>query len=439
MNYGQCRDYLQKLHLLGIKLGLKNITTLLAALDNPHRRYPSVLVAGTNGKGSVCAMLAHALSLHGFRVGLYTSPHLVKVEERIRVGEDLIPRRDFCRLTGLLKKKADSLVEQGKLSGPPTFFEFLTCLSFLYFREQKADIAILEVGMGGQYDATNVVTPVVSVITTISLDHQEYLGQSLSRIAGEKAGIIKPGVPVVCGVEKGQARRVLEAKAREAEASFLGVFDRKRAFKALKRSRSYRFTYELEGEKYQFSPGLPGEHQGRNAAVVIAAAYELNRKWKKLKKSLIIKGIKEARWAGRLELIARHPLVILDGAHNEEGARALRRYILDFIGQPLTLVFAVMRDKSIKKMAQALFPLASRIVLTRIPYSRAADPGEIVSFASRYKGRMIVEADAKKAVQRAIIGAGREGVVVVTGSLFLVGEIKRRIAEISHLKSFQTK
>jgi dihydrofolate synthase/folylpolyglutamate synthase len=232
---------------------------------------------------------------------------------------------------------------------------------------------------------------------------------------------------------------VLKLEAQKEGASFLGVFDRGRVFRAIKRSRSYHFAYELEGKKYQFSPGLRGEHQGRNAAVVIAAAHELNRKWKKLRKSLIVRGIREARWAGRLETVALRPLVLLDGAHNEEGAHALRRYILDFIGRPLTLVFAVMKDKSIGKMAQALFPLAGRIVLTRIPYSRAADPEEIISLVPKYRGRVIMETDAKKAVHKAIRLSGRKGVVIVTGSLFLVGEIRRQIGDIERRMSFRTK
>ena len=197
MNYAECRRYLQEVLGSGVKFGLDNVRTVLAALGNPHFAYPSVLVGGTNGKGSVCAMLAEVLSRHGFRVGLYTSPHLVLIEERVRIGGCPISRRDFCRLLSRLKELIPELIASGKLESPPTYFEILTILALQYLFEKKVDIAVLEVGMGGRLDATNVVTPLVSVITSVGLDHQEFLGRTLAEIAFEKAGIIKPWVPVV--------------------------------------------------------------------------------------------------------------------------------------------------------------------------------------------------------------------------------------------------
>ncbi len=428
MNYGQSQDYLQKLQTFGVKLGLKNIRLLLSALGDPHLKFPTVLVAGTNGKGSVCAMLSRILCKHGFRTGLYTSPHLVKVEERVRLGETLIPGKDFCRLTSLLKNRIEKLLRQKKLSSPPTYFEFLTALAFCYFQEQSVDIAVLEVGMGGRFDATNVVTPVISVITSISRDHQEYLGSSTSQIAREKAGIIKPGIPVICGVERGAARNVLKKKAFGVAAPFFGVFDRSSRFQAKKRNRDYRFSFEWEGERYEYSPGLRGEHQGRNAAVAIASAVELGRHWRKLEPGKIIQGVREARWAGRLEIISRQPLVVLDGAHNEGGAAVLKKYAEDFVRQPLTLVFGAMKDKAIKKMANLLFPLARRVIITRVPYARSAFPEDILTVASKFRAKVIVEPDVKKAMLRALSLAGRNGLVLATGSLFLVGEIKKELA-----------
>lgn len=425
MNYGQSQDYLQKLQTFGVKLGLENIRILLSALGDPQLKYPAVLVAGTNGKGSVCAMLTRILFKHGFRPGLYTSPHLVRVEERIRIGETLIPRRDFCRLTSLLKNRTDRLVRQRRLSSPPTYFEFLTALAFRYFQEQEVDIAVLEVGMGGRFDATNVVTPAISVITSISRDHQEYLGSSLCQIAGEKAGIIKSGIPVVCGVEKGTAHGILKKRALEVGAPFFGVFDPRSRFLVIKRNRDYRFSFEWEGERYDYTPGLQGEHQGRNAAVAIVSAIELGRRWRKTEKRKIIQGLTETRWDGRLETVARRPLVVLDGAHNEAGAAVLRRYAEDFVRKPMTLVFGVMKDKAIRKMVNLLFPLAQRVIITRVPYDRSAPPEEILEIASRFRAKVILQPDVKKAVLRALSLAGRQGLVLVAGSLFLVGEIKK--------------
>jgi len=420
-----CRDYLEHLQVHGIKLGLENIKTLLAALGDPHESYPSVHVAGTNGKGSVSAMLASALSVHGLRVGLYTSPHLVRVEERIRIGARLIGGPDFCRLLGVIRRRIGTLLKDGRLSAHPTYFEVLTAVALLYFRERRVDIAVLEVGMGGRFDATNVVTPIASVITSISRDHEEYLGKGLARIAREKAGVIKPRVPVVCGCDKGVARAVIERKARAARAPFRGVFDPPVRFRAVKTAAGYRFLYDSGREAYRFEPGLRGYHQGWNAAIAIAAAEAIAGTWKPLAPGKIVEGIERACWPGRLELVSRRPDVILDGCHNEEGARALARYIGDFVpGRPI-LVFAAAADKPVRKMADLLFPSARRVILTRFPSPRALDPAQMQRILPAFKANTAIEPDPMKAVRLAMVEAGRRGTVVVAGSLFLVGEVKR--------------
>ncbi len=429
MNYRQCLEYLQQILASGVKFGLENVRTVLEALGQPHRKYPSILVAGTNGKGSICAMLASVLSNHGFRVGLYTSPHLIRVEERIKVGDDPIPTQAFCRQLTFLRAAVDGLVAEGKLESTPTYFEMLTCLAFLYFERRKVDMAVLEVGMGGRLDATNVVTPLVSVISSISRDHEEFLGRTQGQIAFEKAGIIKPGVPVVCGVSKGRAYEVIRKKAKELKAPLLGVFDEEAGFQARRMSRRYRFTYRLGDQNFVYTPSLAGEHQGRNAAVAIAVASVLNQTWKRLAKNKIIQGIRRTRWPGRLEVVRHRPVVILDGAHNEEGARALREYVRDFLPRPLTLVFGIMRDKRIKKVARLLFPLAEVIFLTSFPYRRAASPEEIGAETRGIGREPTLEPDTRKALQRAVELTPRSGAVLVTGSLFLVGEAKRFFPE----------
>ncbi|MDH7512810.1 MAG: folylpolyglutamate synthase/dihydrofolate synthase family protein [Clostridiales bacterium] len=429
MNYGQCLDYLQQILASGVKFGLENVRTVLEALGQPHEKYPSILVAGTNGKGSVCAMLASVLFNHGFRVGLYTSPHLIRVEERIKVGDDPIPTQAFCRQLTFLRDVVDGLVAERKLESTPTYFEMLTCLAFLYFKRRNVDIAVLEVGMGGRLDATNVVTPLVSVISSVSRDHEEFLGRTLGQIAFEKAGIIKPAVPVVCGVSRGRTYEVIRKKARELNAPLLRVFDEAAGFQARRVSKGYRFSYRLGGQNFVYTPSLAGGHQGRNAAVVIAVASVLNRTWKRLEKNKIIQGIRRTRWPGRLETVSHQPLVILDGAHNEEGARALREYVRDFLPRPLTLVFGIMRDKRIKKVARLLFPLAKVIFLTSFPYKRAASPEEIRAEARGIGKEATLEPDARKAIRRALELTPPSGAVLVTGSLFLVGEAKRHFPE----------
>jgi dihydrofolate synthase/folylpolyglutamate synthase len=424
MKYEQCLKYLEKIQSLGIKFGLDNVKTILSSFKNPYQKYPSILVAGTNGKGSVCAMLTHILTLHGFQTGLFTSPHLVKPEERIRIGNRLISCRSFCRILTVLKARIEELITSKKLLSPPTYFEFLTCMALIYFGEQKVDMAVLEVGMGGRFDATNIVEPCVSVITTISGEHQKFLGESLSQIAFEKAGIVKPGIPVVCGVRQGEAYNTIKKRAEEAKAPFFGVFERKGCFSTQKEEESYSFVYRSHGEKYVFSPSLPGKHQGKNACVAIAAVEHLSIRWKRLKKK-IIEGIEGVKWEGRLEAISRQPLIILDGAHNVEGALVLKKYIKDFLSPPLVLVFAVMRDKEIGKIADILFPLAEKVILTQFPFVKAASPEDIEVQASSFQGRIIIEPDPLKSLKLAVRRAGSEGCVMVAGSLFLVGEIKK--------------
>jgi len=425
MNLSQCRSYLQDLERFGIKLGLGNITAVLATFGRPQHSFPSLHVAGTNGKGSVCAMLVEILSRHDLKVGLYTSPHLVRVEERIRVGGEEISARDFCRLTAVIKSRIDHLLSRKKLDAQPTFFEVLTILAFLYFREKKVDIAVLETGMGGRFDATNVVRPLLSVITNISKDHQDHLGKRLRQIAFEKAGIIKPFVPVVCGAELGDAKRVIQERAAEEKATLFMAFDRESRLIAEKKKKRYLFRYRFGGEFFRFSPGLQGEHQGRNAAIAVAAATVLGRVWRPLEKRTIIEGIEQARWEGRLEPVSSNPGILLDGAHNESGAAALRKYIEDFCSKPPVIIFAMMKDKAIKRFSRILFPLAKKVVLTSIPYERAASPEEILRLARPFERKIILEPSLQKAVARALAEAGRGGTVLITGSLFLVGEAKK--------------
>lgn len=425
MTSSEGRDYLGHLQHFGIKLGLENIAALCAALGDPQDRFPSVHVAGTNGKGSVSAMLAEALRRRGFRTGLYTSPHLARVEERVRIdGAPIAPLR-FLGLLGRLKSAIDGLMAGGRLLYHPTYFEVLTSLAFLQFAERRVDIAVLEVGMGGRFDATNVVRPLVSVIATIAKDHQRHLGSSLREIAFEKAGIIKPGVPAVCGVRGGAALKEIRRLAREREAPLVEVFGPGRTFEVRPSRDGFRFVYSGERGRYEFSPSLAGRHQGRNAAVAIAAAEVLSRTWKPLDKAAVVRAIGTTRWEGRLETVGRRPLVLLDGAHNAEGAEALAAHLRDVVRRPVVLVFAAMEDKDIRAMTRTLFPVASAVVLTRVPYKRSATPEALLAAAPPFKGPVFLEPDTRRAVELALSLAGGRAPVVIAGSLFLVGEVKR--------------
>jgi dihydrofolate synthase/folylpolyglutamate synthase len=425
MNLSERRAYLAHLEQFGIKLGLENISVLLEELGRPETTFPSVLVAGTNGKGSVASFLAGILGGQGYRAGLYSSPHLARVEERIIVGGRRIGPRRFGALLDRVKGAADRLLAAKRLSSPPTYFEALTAAAFLEFAEREVDLAVLEVGMGGRFDATNVVTPVLSVITTVSKDHQKHLGRTLRSIAFEKAGIIKPGIPVVSGVRPGPARAEIRRRAKERRAPFFETFGPATAFEGRRSRGGFRFRYETAFGRYEFSPVLAGRHQGINAAVAISAAELLARVWHVLDRERIVEGIEATRWEGRLETVSKRPRVLLDGAHNVEGATSLAAFIREVLGRPVVLVFGVMKDKDVGPMARLLFPEAARIVLTGIPSIRSARPEDVLRVAGRFRDRILVEPDVRSAVRLALAESRGRIPVVVAGSLFLVGEVKR--------------
>ncbi len=425
MTRSECRDYLGHLEHFGIKLGLENISALCLALGNPQNSFLSIHVAGTNGKGSVSAMLERALREHGLRTGLYTSPHLVRVEERIRVDGACIGPKRFRELVARLRSVIDRLLSEGKLLYHPTYFEVLTALAFLEFGERQVDIAVLEVGLGGRFDATNVVRPLISVITTIAKDHEKHLGSTLREIAFEKAGIIKPGVPVICGVRGGEALREIRRVARERKAPVTEVFGPRRTLETRRTRGGYRFVYTSAGGRYAFTPTLAGHHQGANASIAIAATEVLSRAWRPFDRAKVLKAVHETRWEGRLETVCRRPLVLLDGAHNVEGVTALAAHVKAVIGRPVILVFGAMKDKDLRAMTRILFPVASAIVLTRVPYKRSASPEELLAASPPFEGRILLEPDTRTAVRLALAESRGRTPVVIAGSLFLIGEVKR--------------
>jgi dihydrofolate synthase/folylpolyglutamate synthase len=425
MTSAECRDYLDHLQHFGIKLGLENIAALCAALGNPQNRFLSIHVAGTNGKGSVSAMLAGIMHAHGLKTGLYTSPHLARIEERIRVNGTMISARRFRERLTALRAVIDREMAGGKLVYHPTYFEVVTALAFVEFAEREVDVAVLETGMGGRFDATNVVRPLVSVITTIAKDHEKHLGATLDKIAFEKAGIIKPGVPVVCGVRGEAALRAIQRIARERQAPLVEVFGPGRTLETRRTSHGYRFAYRGERGTYVFTPGLAGRHQGANAATAITATEVLARIWRPLDKAKILESVRETCWEGRLETVRTRPLVLLDGAHNIEGVTALASHIKEVIRRPVVLVFAAMEDKDLRAMTRILFPIAATVVLTRVPYKRSATPEALLAAAPTFKGPVLLEPDTRRAVDLALSLSGGRAPVVIAGSLFLIGEVKR--------------
>jgi len=427
------------------KFDLAHMRVLVGAMEHPERAFPSVLIAGTNGKGSTAATLASILRASGLKTGLYTSPHLVRINERIRVDGEAIGDDDFARLHAQVDRIAERLVEQGELPWHPSFFEMMTAIAFAHFARERVEIAVLEVGMGGRLDATNVVEPLVSVIADISLDHQKFLGDTVGEIAREKVGIIRPGGVVVTLPQQPEANDVigntiLELGARGVSAvqyvppvspgsgEYLVPSRESRVGSAEK--SSYRYPLQVMGEQILVESALVGRHQLRNLALAVAAAEELSKQGVAgVTAESIERGIRETRWPGRFQIVPARvgwPEIVLDVAHNPAGAWALRSALSErYDDRPLIFVFGAMRDKAISEMTEILFPLAERVIATRAENPRSASPEEIQQAGSRTGTEIEAVTEVEAALERARDAASPAAVVVVTGSIYLVGEAMR--------------
>jgi dihydrofolate synthase/folylpolyglutamate synthase len=434
------------------KFSLDEVRILLAALGNPHQRFRSVLIAGTNGKGSTAATLASILTASGARVGLYTSPHLERINERIRIGNSEIADDVFARLYFRVHDAAQQLVQQGRLPQHPSFFEILTAISFLCFAEEKVDLAVLEVGMGGRLDATNVVDPLLSIITDISLDHTEWLGFTIAAIAREKAGILHQGGTLIRLPQCTEADEVLSKIAKQLgvrtinasafmpsqieqgnQDSELGAPSFPRFLrKGWETIEAAPYTVYALGASVEVASPLTGDHQRRNIALAITAAVELASDFGfHITPHQIAEGIRNTVWPGRLEHIKQGRiesdgiLWILDVAHNPAGAWAVRSGLSNVPGgrKAQTLVFSCLRDKPIAEMAQILFPLFERVILTPIHSARAAAMEDLVAAAQHTETQFLVAESVAAALQLASNHAGG-GPIIVCGSVYLVGEAR---------------
>jgi dihydrofolate synthase/folylpolyglutamate synthase len=433
MNYSECLSYLADLghELRGVNFGLEAITRILAGLGDPHRRYRTAIVAGTNGKGSTAAILASILQRAGYRTGLYTSPHLIRVNERIAVNAAEVSDQDFARAFTQVAATVDRLLEEGRLEHRPSFFEYLTGTAFQHFAAAQIDIAVLEVGMGGRLDATNVTEPSIAVITNIDLDHQEFLGTTRTAIAGEKAAVIRSRRPAVSTNPPGEAAEVIRRRCAELGAPLLETA----SFTRLDRLRSaegrYTFDLAVNGDFFaDLTSPLLGRFQVENVVAAVCAAWQVSQEGLKIPRSAIHEGVREAMWPGRLEVVARQPLVVLDGAHNPGGARQVAEFVTEHLkDRPLRLVYASMRDKAIGEISEILFPLAKEIYLTRPEQARAATPEEILAATAHRAERTVIEPDPARALELAWRASPPEGAILACGSLFLVGAVKQALLE----------
>jgi len=436
MNYESAVRYLLSLgrelgaptQATAAKFNLENITVLMERLGRPDRTYPIVHIAGTNGKGSTAAFLESILRAAGFRTGLNTSPHLERINERIRINGEEVSDQIFAETFTRVQEVIEELLAAGRLQAHPTYFECVTALAFEVFARERVEFAVVEVGLGGRLDATNIVRPQVSVITRIDFDHENYLGHSLEEIAREKAGIVKAGVPVATAPQLPEVREVLRGKARELEATIVDTgedFDLEREIaeagcaRALARARA-------RGEAVRLAPGLPGRFQLENALNAAATARLLQARGYRITNQNIEQGIRSAEWPGRLERLQAGPDVYLDGAHNPGAARELAQFLEEnFARRRVYLIFGAMRDKSVDEMTGILFPLASEVILTQPGTPRAVSANQLADLAGHHAARYTVIRDAEEALESALAKARSDDAVFVTGSLYLVGQLRQ--------------
>jgi dihydrofolate synthase / folylpolyglutamate synthase len=410
--YREALKALYRLQKFGIKFGLSKTAGMLRACDDPHKGMRFMHVAGTNGKGSVAAMAGSILARSGLRVGLYTSPHLVRFTERFRINDREMDRETAAGLIRELMSVIDP-------EEPPTFFEVVTAMALVYFARREVDVAVMEVGMGGRLDSTNVIDPMVTVITNISLEHQQYLGKRLLDIAMEKAGIIKPGVELVTGVTQPAVIHYMEEACRERGAPMVRV-GRDVRWRSTRGGLNYSGTaLRLRNLKL----GLEGRFQGKNAALALAALEVLDRKGLHLSEDHIRQGLMSVHWPGRMQVMARRPHLVVDGGHNPRALRALADAVpRRFSFKRLILVLGVMGDKDIKSIMEEIVPSADYVIYTRPVYSRAAEPETLARAASALGKPGETAATLGQALDRASQIAELDDLILVTGSLFTAGE-----------------
>ncbi len=417
-SYNKCIKAMYSLRRFGIKPGLSTIKSILHNLDNPQDTYKCIHVAGTNGKGSIASALSSILRTSGYKVGLYTSPHLVKFNERICINNKPVSDKNIVE-----SYKAVNKVTQSDLEA--TFFELTTAMALYEFNKQKVDWAVIETGMGGRLDATNIIKPVISIISNISVEHQRYLGSTIGQIASEKGGIIKKAVPVITGVKQKKATSVLKKIAAEQSAPFYRLGNEFR----IRRNKNRTFSYfGINTVWKNMRTGLLGAHQIVNAAIVLAACEILSHNKTNLSFQSIKQGLAQNKWPGRLEIVSSSPLIILDGAHNLIATRCLAKFLSkNLTKRKITLVTGIMDDKPYAAMLACLLPLCDKAILTCPKIDRALSPERLFLSAKKIIQDIEIIPDVSKAIKYAIKTASVNDAICIAGSLYLVGEAKQAL------------
>jgi dihydrofolate synthase/folylpolyglutamate synthase len=416
--YQQSLDYLYGLEKFGMIFNLTQVERILNAIGDPHKEIQTIHIGGTNGKGSTAAMMGSILQKEGYRVGLYTSPHLIRFTERIKVNGKEIEEEEVAALAGWMRKE----IEASGILPPFTFFDFTTAMALHYFKQKLVDLAILEVGLGGRLDSTNVVDPLIAIITNIAKDHEEYLGKSILKIAQEKAGIIKKGRPLITAATQPLVLRLFSKVCQGKESPYFRVGKEFRYVRA----EDGDFDYEgLNRKLWGIHLNLKGFHQVINATTALGAMEVLEDLGYRVSTHAMIDGLKEVDWPGRLEIVSSSPRVILDGAHNPAGALVLKESLeKEFRYQNLILLIGIMKDKDIPSMLHLLAPLAHHIIFTKPHTDRAAAPSLLKKALGQNGRKAEIAEDLREAIERGLSLTQEEDLLCITGSLYTVGEAR---------------
>lgn len=429
MDYNESVEYLNNLKKSGINLGLSRVEKLCAELGNPQEELRIIHVAGTNGKGSTTAFLSSILAAQGFKVAVFTSPYLLTYREMFRINEALIDECRFAEIVGKVKKTVDKI---NNYEQHPTEFEFLTAAAFQYFKEEKVNFAIIETGVGGRSDSTNILKPLLSIITSISYDHMGLLGNTLSSIAYEKAGIIKDKVPVVVYPQQESVISVIKEECNLRKSGIIEVPENCVQFIGTINENllEQKFNLLYESESYEIVTGLLGRHQMLNSALAVYAANELIKLGFKIEKENITSGIRNARWPGRMELLKREPFIIIDGAHNLDGIKSLKISIKDYVKyRKLYLILGILEDKQVEEIVPLIVHGAELVCCITPHSSRAKKAEDLKNIVEKYNNKSMYFEDYKEALHETMKLCGKEDLILICGSLYMIGYMRKIVME----------
>lgn len=424
--------YLEELRVLGSNYGLERTERLLELLGNPHKKLKLIHIAGTNGKGSTSSILGKVLIEHGYKVGFFNSPHLEEIEETIRINDESIPEEDLVYLLEEIKPYVNKVVEEGYKH--PTEFEVLTCIMFLYLYRQKVDFGVIEVGLGGRLDSTNVIKPILSIITSISLDHTNILGNTIQEITNEKAGIIKDAIPVITCNQKDEALYIIKNKALLTKSKLTIVDSNDFVFLEIVNDDIpyQRVSVNFNNNKYTLDLALLGKHQIINLSLAIKALEELEKlNYIKVNINKLYKGVKNVKWKGRLEVLKKDPFIVIDGAHNIAGIEFLKSNIEEYFKyKNLYLILGILADKNVEEIVKIIAPVATEVYTVTANSIRAASANELKEVVLEYNNNCIAFDDYDKAIKLSLSKANKDDLIVAAGSLYMIGEIRKQINNI---------